>query len=532
MTDMAELRHIRLMAMDAIERTELAPISLKHEVNQAFSAIRTAINAAVPSEHLRNRCLETIEDCEGKCRQHLTTLHAQHLSFLYEMVGHDNQPPELQTTWANRKSAEFEEMTRIPDLKFITEYPKVPDGTVAADFSRNRSSSPVWQREKVYTSSLSGKKHDYSFPKPWRKSVTGSESKSLRSSSAQLPAHGEGSASRRPASSLGFTRSGPSADASLSLTRPRTPSAEAMSGTKIVQIPHVIPNLRPGKMPSAVEQWPARTTTLQSTDVFQGEGGETGNAAPARGYLHATARFNVCLQTNKPSLLEPQAQSNRRPVTAKPAEVDKIERFIDVEFKKTKCQMDEYNSKRLTVFRRAFESVCQTFTSWGPLLKTIQREYDAYVNYLEVQSEQMAAHKARAADLEKDFNKKYEFMREETARVVERVQAEAQRTVDQAEESLSLQLERKAEVEEALARRTTEVEELQKRSSEAEFQLKVLLKAYNANLKDCNRIMHASKTNSVAELVDLFKTMVCVCVHVNFCARAYPPKCTCACACA
>ena len=62
MTDMAELRHILLMAMDAIERTELAPISLKHEVNQAFSAIRTAINAAVSSEHLRNRCLETIED--------------------------------------------------------------------------------------------------------------------------------------------------------------------------------------------------------------------------------------------------------------------------------------------------------------------------------------------------------------------------------------------------------------------------------------------------------------------------------------
>lgn len=216
----------------------------------------------------------------------------------------------------------------------------------------------------------------------------------------------------------------------------------------------------------------------------------------------------MCLQTNKPSLLEPQVQSNRRPVTAKPAEVDQIERFIDVEFKKTKCQMDEYNSKRLIVFRRAFESVCQTFTSWGPLLKTIMREYDAYVNYLEVQSERLATFKERATDLEKDFNQKYEFMREETASVVQRVQAEAKKTVDEAEESLRLQLERKVEVEEALARRTTEAEALQKRVSEADFQLKVLLKAYNANLKDCNKIMEASKTTSVKELVDLFKTMV------------------------
>lgn len=68
----------------------------------------------------------------------------------------------------------------------------------------------------------------------------------------------------------------------------------------------------------------------------------------------------------------------------------------------------------------------------------------------------MATFKERATDLEKDFNQKYEFMREETARVVQRVQAEAKKTVDEAEESLRLQLERKVEVEEALARRTTE----------------------------------------------------------------------------
>ena len=524
MGDAAELRHIRLMIHDAIERTELAPISLKLEVNQAFSAIRTAVNAAVPSEHLRSRCLETIESCEGRCRQHLKTLHAQHLSFLYEMVGHDNQPAELQTAWAKRKSAEFEEMTSIPELKFMTEYPKVPDGTVVPDFKRNSPSSPAWQREKVYASSVSGKKHDLNFPKPWEKHLTGSESKSVQRSNSAQPQQGDRNASsRRPASSLGFTRSGPSADASLLLTRPRTPSAAAMAGTKMVQVPHAIPNLRPWKMPSGVEQWPARTTTLQSTDVFQGEGGETGDAAPARGYLNANARFNVCLQTNKPTLLEPQVQSNRRPVTAKPAEVDQIERFIDVEFKKTKCQMDEYNAKRLTVFRLAFESVCQTFTSWEPLLKTIMREYDAYVNYLEVQSERLVTFKERATDLEKDFNQKYEFMREETARVVQRVQAEAKKTVDEAEESLRLQLERKFEVEEALARRTTEAEALQKRVSEADFQLRVLLKAYNANLKDCNNIMEASKTTSVRELVDLFKTMVCVCV----CVCAYVSACVC-----
>ena len=54
----AEARHLRLLVHDAIERTELAPISLKEEVNEAFSVIRTAINAAVTVEHLREGCLE------------------------------------------------------------------------------------------------------------------------------------------------------------------------------------------------------------------------------------------------------------------------------------------------------------------------------------------------------------------------------------------------------------------------------------------------------------------------------------------
>jgi len=102
----AELRHVRLLVHDAVERTgmcvyfhvfsvyvsrcvcgacvrvyicvntythihthiELAPISLKEDVNAAFSQVRTTINAAVQVEHLRNGCLEAVEDCESKCR--------------------------------------------------------------------------------------------------------------------------------------------------------------------------------------------------------------------------------------------------------------------------------------------------------------------------------------------------------------------------------------------------------------------------------------------------------------------------------
>jgi len=65
-------------------------------------------------------------------RQRLTTLHAQHLSFLQDIAGHESETVEQRMSWAKRKSAEFDEMTRIKDLNFVTEYPKIPDGTVQA----------------------------------------------------------------------------------------------------------------------------------------------------------------------------------------------------------------------------------------------------------------------------------------------------------------------------------------------------------------------------------------------------------------
>ena len=360
---------MRLLVHDAIERTELAPISLKEEVNAAFSVIRTAINAAVTAEHLRDGCLEAVEDCENKCRQRLTTLHAQHLSFLQELVGHENEPDELSKSWAKRKSAEFDEITRIPDLRFMTDYPKIPAGTVTPDFGRNRPLTPAWQKERVHMGRISGKKHEFSAPRPWDSRLPGAHPP--RASSAHPPLGEPALAHGRPASSLG-------------LARPRTPSAEAMVGVKTIVIPHAIPHLKHGSMPTGLEHWPARTSTLQSSDAFEGEGTDTGDVVPARGYLKASSRFNACLQTGSPSPLEAHTRSSRRPVTAKPKEMEKIERFIDVEFKKSRCQLDEFNAQRLAIFRRAFNSISSCFTSWAPLLKTIQREYETYIEKVRV----------------------------------------------------------------------------------------------------------------------------------------------------
>jgi len=56
--------------------------------------------------------------------------------------------------------------------------------------------------------------------------------------------------------------------------------------------------------------------------------------------------------------------------------------------------------------------------------------------------------------------------------------------------------------------------------------VQVLLKAYNANVKDCNKIMDAAHTSSVGELVELFKTMVhiqviSICIYIFILIHMY-----------
>ena len=291
---------------------------------------------------------------------------------------------------------------------------------------------------------------------------------------------------------------------------------EASAGIKHVVLPHAIPNLKADLMPTRLDHWPARFSSPQSTDIFVGEGGESGHAVPARGYMNASSRMSRCLETNKPSEplsvhTEIETLSSIRPVTrvtTSPAEMATIQHFIDVEFKKANCQLDEFNARRLSVFRRALDFVANAFKSWAPLLKTIQYEYDSYVTSLEAQSDEVRSLKTKIVDLEKDFSHKFEFMREETARVVARVQAEADRQVSEADEKVKAQLERKAQVEEWLEKERAVVADLSKKLPEVEFQLRILLKAYNSNLKDCNSILQAAQSRSVGDLVHLYKSMV------------------------
>ena len=89
---------------------------------------------------------------------------------------------------------------------------------------------------------------------------------------------------------------------------------------------HAVPNLQEGRLPTAVEHWPARSThsphsaMMQSTDMFLGAGPDMADVVPARGYLNMTALS-----------LETEIANTRRPVIAKPAELVKIEQFIDKE---------------------------------------------------------------------------------------------------------------------------------------------------------------------------------------------------------
>jgi len=332
----------------------------------------------------------------------------------------------------------------------------------------------VWQKEPIYVSSVSGKKLAYKFPKPWELNLPGGGEAPRANSVLGYGDSSAGSRIRRPASSIGFAQREHSSDWNIAKSRPRTPSIQALAGVKTVIVPHAIPNLNAGLMPTGLEQWPARTTRLMSTDIFQGDGVETGNVVPARGYLNASSRFNVCLQTNTPSALDAASRSSHRPVTTKPSEMAKIEQFIDVEFKKSKLEMDEFNWKRLAIFRRAFDSVVQSFKSWSPLLKTIQREYDTYVTRLEAQSEKVQTLNKQLVDMEIDFSQKFQLMRQETARVVECVQAEADRTVEEAEKSLKAQLDRKEVVEAELDKEKRVVEQLAKKLPEVEFQLQVI----------------------------------------------------------
>ena len=91
------------------------------------------------------------------------------------------------------------------------------------------------------------------------------------------------------------------------------------------------------------------------------------------------------------------------------------------------------------------------------------------VAQLEVQCEEVTALRQKIADMETDFSQKYDLMKLEPARVVERVQAEADRTVQAAEESLKEQLERKEVVEEDLAKERRVVADLSKKLPQVGF---------------------------------------------------------------
>ena len=476
----AELRHLRLLVHDAMERTELAPIALKQDVTEAFSAVRTLVTSLVSDDRKRSQCLEAVEDCESKCRFRLTSLLAQHLSFLHELVGPENLPREMQKTHAKRKEVEFDELKRIPDLSFLSQYPQVPAAIVSPDFSRGshlaRSSS---QKDMVHVSQVRKKRVDLKFPKPWTHlpGRPGSE-RSLRGQS--------GSAGQRPASSLGISG-----------------TEERLHSSMTIAAHHAVPNLQEGRLPTAVEHWPARSThsphsaMMQSTDMFLGAGPDMADVVPARGYLNMTALS-----------LETEIANTRRPVIAKPAELVKIEQFIDVEFKRANIPLDQFNSRRLNIFRRAFESAAQTFKSWSPLFKTIQREYDAYVSRLETDSELNSSLKQRLTDLEEDYAHKFELMRNELSTVAERATIETDLAIKNSEESMQGQLERIVALEEELKEERSASAKLGSRLPEVENQMKILLKAYNEILKDCRRIVQASGCSSLEELCTTIKSMV------------------------
>ena len=58
------------------------------------------------------------------------------------------------------------------------------------------------------------------------------------------------------------------------------------------------------------------------------------------------------------------------------------------------------------MFDHAFEAIGKAFTSWGPILESVKREYDGWCGHLTAENERLRVVESRMVSLEGDLAEK------------------------------------------------------------------------------------------------------------------------------
>lgn len=105
-------------------------------------------------------------------------------------------------------------------------------------------------------------------------------------------------------------------------------------------------------------------------------------------------------------------------MVVKPRELGKIERYIEVEWRRRKCRYEEWTDARFEMFRDSFEAVNRAFTTWAPMLLAIKREYDGWVAHITEENERLRIVEKKLISVEEDQAEKVFHIRREADETV------------------------------------------------------------------------------------------------------------------
>ncbi|KAJ1478713.1 hypothetical protein T484DRAFT_2926268 [Baffinella frigidus] len=267
-------------------------------------------------------------------------------------------------------------------------------------------------------------------------------------------------------------------------------------------IPTELLNLKmPGK--PAVDSWPINQVARNAPDPVDPE-----FERPRKGgYFGAADNFNMTLKTgiNKLPIRAPVSEPTEGAV---PNEVRRIQRFIEVEFRKRGCVLENYSKDRIGIFREALREVGRTFKSWAPLLKHIEREHEAYTQTLEQYSVDVDTLQLRLTELEGDYSHKFKLMKNEQLEGRSAEKAAALKELTEAKGEISKLEEDMQYLQRDVDRHKLITQDLHVRLRSSEEQNLLVIKAYRDQVDGVKDVMKASGATTCAEVVTKFESMV------------------------
>jgi hypothetical protein len=304
----------------------------------------------------------------------------------------------------------------------------------------------------------------------------------------------------------------------------RPGTAPTPGAPPFVHVLHAIPNLSEA-LPMKVDQWPAKkhSTSAGARDAFVGP---PEHRLPARGYAGASKRGLAPPPEDEGREGSQEAVRKVRSAMLggalsgggavnKPKELMKIERFIEVEWRRRRCKYEEWTSDRYGMFRDAFHSITKAFTTWAPMLAAVKREYDGWVSHLMAENDRLRVLEAKLTSADEDLDEKIFHIRKEAEDTVHRGMIESGREALELHGKLAeIQSEMVAK-DVHLERVETELEQLKSKLPDTERQLQLAIKGYNEQLKDMRKMMAATGASSVGEMETRFKGMVQVTMILN-----------------